>query len=93
MSKQIDAFFEAVKTDEKLRRELQESASEDAFFHTAVRRGAERGYAFTVDEVREASRGPQMSGELSERALAGISGGLYQTVSSYRFCTWEWLGC
>ncbi|MDE3197884.1 MAG: Nif11-like leader peptide family RiPP precursor [Acidobacteriota bacterium] len=93
MSKQIDAFFEAVKRDEQLRRELQESASEDAFFHAAVRRGAEHGYAFTVDEVRQASRGTQMSGELSEQALAGISGGQFQEVTSWRFCTWEWLGC
>jgi predicted ribosomally synthesized peptide with nif11-like leader len=91
----IDKFFNDVKADQALRNELEAAHTEDAFFMTAVRRGAERGYAFTVDEVRSASRGAQISSQLPESALASVAGGLMssQPVTSWRFCTWTWLGC
>jgi predicted ribosomally synthesized peptide with nif11-like leader len=89
----IDAFFQAVQQDETLRQELEASPSEDAFFLTAVRRGAERGLIFTSDEVRQASTAGQVHTELSDTTLAKISGGMMQEVTSWRFCTWTWLGC
>jgi predicted ribosomally synthesized peptide with nif11-like leader len=91
----IDEFFTQVKSDEALNKELVASQTEEAFFLTAVRRGAERGYTFTVDEVRKASREGQIGSELSEEVLAGVAGGLdgFQKVTSWNFCTWTWLGC
>ena len=91
----IDDFFTQVKSDEALRKELEVSQSEEAFFHTAVRRGAERGFTFTADEVRAASRHGQVGTELSQEALAGVAGGVSYTqkVTSWNFCTWTWLGC
>jgi len=91
----IDEFFTQVKSDEALNKELVASQTEEAFFLTAVRRGAERGYTFTVDEVRKASREGQIGSELSEEVLASVAGGLdgFQKVTSWNFCTWTWLGC
>jgi len=98
----IDEFFTPVGGDETLRRELEASPNEEAFFLTAVRRGAERGFIFTVDEVRKASREGQI--ELTEESLAGVTGGITNKdtgpgtttttrQTEYSFCTWTWLGC
>lgn len=89
----IDRFFSIVKGDEQLRAQLEASPSEESFFLTAVRAASERGLVFTVDEVRTASRAGQIGNELSESSLARVAGGEWQTVTSWRFCTWEWLGC
>jgi predicted ribosomally synthesized peptide with nif11-like leader len=90
----IEAFFNVVRGDETLRRELESSHTEEAFCLTAVRRGAERGFIFTGAEVKAASA-HQIGTELSEAALATVAGGEShtETVTSWRFCTWEWLGC
>jgi predicted ribosomally synthesized peptide with nif11-like leader len=90
----IDEFFGLVKNDEALRRELEATPTEEAFCLAAVRRAAERGIVFTAGEVKDASR-HQVGSELSEAALATVAGGEshYETVTSWRFCTWEWLGC
>lgn len=91
----IDQFFTQVKSDDALRKELEASQNEEAFFLTAVRRGADRGFTFTADEVRTASRQGQIGAELSEEALAAVAGGIdgWEKVTSWNFCTWTWLGC
>jgi hypothetical protein len=71
---------------------LEATPSEGSFCLTAVRRAAERGFVFTAGEVKAASR-HQIGTELSEAALPTVAAGQMQTVTSWRFCTWEWLGC
>ncbi len=89
----IDEFFNAVRCDQTLRQELEDSPSEEAFFLTAVRRGAERGFVFTVDEVRHASKNHQIPSQLAETYARRLRAGEWEDVTHWRFCTWTWLGC
>jgi predicted component of type VI protein secretion system len=68
-------FFNAVKDNKTLQAEMEDCPTEEAFTRTAVRLGARRGFIFSTDEVRDALRENEASGELSDDALAGVSGG------------------
>ena len=75
--KAVEEFFHSVEHDTAVRQQLAASANEDAFLAAAVRLGAERGYVFTAEEARAAAVASKANGELSEAALAGVSGGAF----------------
>ena len=54
--KQFEAFRDLVLRDATLQEALRPPLRDDAFIEAVVRAGAERGFAFTTEDVREAMR-------------------------------------
>ena len=52
----FEKFREVVLCDATLQKMLQKPVREDVFIEDVVRLGAERGFGFTADEVRDAMR-------------------------------------
>jgi hypothetical protein len=52
----FEKFRELVLRDTTLQEKLREPIREDAFIESVVRLGAECGFGFTADEVRDAMR-------------------------------------
>lgn len=70
----LHAFYEKVAGDEDLQGKLKVIAErQKAIYDDIVQLGADAGFTFTVQEVREATLAPP--GELSKEDLEAIAGG------------------
>ena len=83
----FEAFMTRLSEDEKLREELRTKAPDGLTFDQLAQAAAERGFAFSAEDITGAE-----GRELSDAELAGVAGGLSTAVklltsleSSYKF--------
>jgi predicted ribosomally synthesized peptide with nif11-like leader len=84
MSKEnLERFYELVRNDATLQKQLANATDADQFADLAVRLGAQSGFAFTADDVRSSIEPVARTGDLSEAELEAVAGGGdYYVVSS-----------
>ena len=56
VDKSFEKFRELVLRDASLQETLRQPSRDDVFIEAVVRLGAERGFGFTADDVRDAMR-------------------------------------
>ena len=80
----VESFYNKVLRDPGLQERFKAASGEEAFVQLAVNLGAQNGFSFTPDEVRE--RLKQVAGdneaELTDRQLETVAGGSVSWGSS-----------
>jgi predicted ribosomally synthesized peptide with nif11-like leader len=72
----LQRFYELVRQDQTLQKELADTTNADQFAELTVRLGADRGFAFTTDDVKASLETvTARTDELGEAELAAVAGG------------------
>jgi predicted ribosomally synthesized peptide with nif11-like leader len=82
-NKSIEEFYQLVKQDASLQEQLKSTTDMDSFVNMVIQLGQERGYEFTVDEVKMAIASVSLTAlneddetfELSDEQLLAVAGG------------------